>query len=254
MYPPQPGSYHAGVPVPVSPWMPSEFFQRGLALSSPRMFPTLGMFPGVLPNGMERREEHKMDSVYTQVDPRIPFTNYFMNLTKLFRKDAGALQSPTGSEENEKRSMERHEVNKERRMLSPTIETDKIKDELKYKSLADDRQDTQTCETSSPNFASTSSFFSTASNPLSTAQMDSLASLHPFSQTNPLFHLMGGMAPPPGGLIHPAFLQMAGLGNKRLNPEKPPPVKKYKCDVCGKAFSRSNTLVTHKVRIHLIIR
>ena len=31
---------------------------------------------------------------------------------------------------------------------------------------------------------------------------------------------------------------------------KPPALKKYKCDVCGKAFSRSNTLVTHKVRIN----
>ena len=27
-----------------------------------------------------------------------------------------------------------------------------------------------------------------------------------------------------------------------------PPAKKYKCDLCGKAFSRSNTLVTHRVR------
>ena len=26
-----------------------------------------------------------------------------------------------------------------------------------------------------------------------------------------------------------------------------PPAKKYKCDLCGKAFSRSNTLVTHRV-------
>jgi hypothetical protein len=26
-----------------------------------------------------------------------------------------------------------------------------------------------------------------------------------------------------------------------------PAVKKYKCDVCAKAFSRSNTLITHKV-------
>jgi hypothetical protein len=35
-----------------------------------------------------------------------------------------------------------------------------------------------------------------------------------------------------------------GLGSLH----KPPTVKKYKCDVCGSAFSRSNTLVTHKVR------
>lgn len=31
-------------------------------------------------------------------------------------------------------------------------------------------------------------------------------------------------------------------------PGKAPPLKKYKCDMCGKAFSRSNTLITHKVK------
>lgn len=34
---------------------------------------------------------------------------------------------------------------------------------------------------------------------------------------------------------------------KPRDPNKPPPAKKYKCDLCGKAFSRSNTLVTHRV-------
>ena len=32
------------------------------------------------------------------------------------------------------------------------------------------------------------------------------------------------------------------------------PVKKYKCDMCGKAFSRSNTLITHKVRLPYLCR
>ena len=39
------------------------------------------------------------------------------------------------------------------------------------------------------------------------------------------------------------------MGGRPRDPSKPPAFKKYKCDVCGKAFSRSNTLVTHKVRI-----
>ena len=34
---------------------------------------------------------------------------------------------------------------------------------------------------------------------------------------------------------------------RHRDPTKPPALKKYKCDICGKAFSRSNTLVTHKV-------
>ncbi|XP_046569254.1 zinc finger protein 239-like [Haliotis rubra] len=51
------------------------------------------------------------------------------------------------------------------------------------------------------------------------------------------------------GGLHPAFLQLEGLHHRRTHTDKPPPVKKYKCDTCGKSFSRSNTLVTHK-RIH----
>ncbi|KAJ8020427.1 Histone-lysine N-methyltransferase PRDM9 [Holothuria leucospilota] len=38
-------------------------------------------------------------------------------------------------------------------------------------------------------------------------------------------------------------------GGRRSASGKPPQPRKYVCDVCGKAFSRSNTLVTHK-RIH----
>ncbi|PIK45305.1 putative Krueppel-related zinc finger protein 1 isoform X1 [Apostichopus japonicus] len=38
-------------------------------------------------------------------------------------------------------------------------------------------------------------------------------------------------------------------GGRRSTSGKPPQPRKYVCDVCGKAFSRSNTLVTHK-RIH----
>lgn len=51
--------------------------------------------------------------------------------------------------------------------------------------------------------------------------------------------------PPPLGLLHPAGIPSAG--RRPRDPTKPPPVKKYKCDLCGKAFSRSNTLVTHRV-------
>ncbi|KAK2143883.1 hypothetical protein LSH36_804g00026 [Paralvinella palmiformis] len=53
---------------------------------------------------------------------------------------------------------------------------------------------------------------------------------------------------------HPGFLSHGIVGfpvssRRPRDPTKPPPTKKYKCDLCGKAFSRSNTLVTHR-RIH----
>ena len=43
--------------------------------------------------------------------------------------------------------------------------------------------------------------------------------------------------------------QDTNLGNETNTraTSKPPQPKKYKCDVCFKGFSRSNTLVTHKV-------
>ena len=74
----------------------------------------------------------------------------------------------------------------------------------------------------------------------------SAASLLSVSHPTPLMPM-----PAAGALFHPAMMGMhgGGAGYRRFNPEKPPPVKKYKCDVCGKAFSRSNTLVTHKVGI-----
>jgi hypothetical protein len=36
-------------------------------------------------------------------------------------------------------------------------------------------------------------------------------------------------------------------GRRPRDPNRPAPVKKYKCDLCSRAFSRSNTLVTHRV-------
>ncbi|KAK7502938.1 hypothetical protein BaRGS_00005887 [Batillaria attramentaria] len=81
-----------------------------------------------------------------------------------------------------------------------------------------------------------------------------LPAAHP-AHGHPLLsgHLAGGVgvAGSPGvGYLHPTLMQLGSLGAARRPPcDKPPAVKKYKCDVCDKAFSRSNTLVTHK-RIH----
>ena len=50
------------------------------------------------------------------------------------------------------------------------------------------------------------------------------------------------------------FPGLSTSSSRQRDPNKPPPVKKYKCDVCGKAFSRSNTLVTHKVCIKINLK
>ena len=40
---------------------------------------------------------------------------------------------------------------------------------------------------------------------------------------------------------------------REVDPSTAPPTKKYKCDLCGKAFSRSNTLVTHRVSPQILL-
>lgn len=67
------------------------------------------------------------------------------------------------------------------------------------------------------------------------------------SPGNPMMSPSAGMIP--GNSMPLLYSGVFGYGARRpRDPNKPPPVKKYKCDICGKAFSRSNTLVTHRVR------
>ncbi|KAL5014728.1 hypothetical protein ScPMuIL_008998 [Solemya velum] len=49
--------------------------------------------------------------------------------------------------------------------------------------------------------------------------------------------------------IHPIFLQLPEVGPRQLVAGRSSTDRKYECDICGKYFSRSNTLITHK-RIH----
>ncbi|KAK3087642.1 hypothetical protein FSP39_008697 [Pinctada imbricata] len=257
----QPGSGSFMSRAPMSPWVPSELLQRGMAFPNSGIFP--GMYPGMMGDLADRKDEKKMvESVYNQVDPSIPFTKYFMNLTKLFQKERGTLHSPKGSEENVKAPLSTVGSEKETTTLFENMKTESGPENENCETMLK----TEGCSSATCSSTTCTPCTSTAINsplclpinplfpvpsssiPMPATPMDGMVGLSSFPQANPLF-LMGSMAASQGGLIHPAFLQMAGLGNKRLNPEKPPPVKKYKCDVCGKAFSRSNTLVTHK-RIH----
>ena len=72
----------------------------------------------------------------------------------------------------------------------------------------------------------------------------------PFHPSAPSVDSLSSVTSPTAG-GHSVMPPLPGMPTRRpSNPFKPPPLKKYKCEECGKAFSRSNTLVTHKVRIY----
>ena len=176
--------------------------------------------------------------MYYYVDPRIPFTNYFLNLTRLLSN------------------------NNANKSCSATTPLAKVTDE----SRADERDHTSSPDSqklSPGNFSvgEISSVKSAAVSPGEVGHTETKVTdkLHIPAYPDPhvpnpytsLLHTAAQSSMLPlhgGGIFHPAMMQISGAGFRRFNPEKPPPVKKYKCDVCGKAFSRSNTLVTHKVR------
>ena len=56
-------------------------------------------------------------------------------------------------------------------------------------------------------------------------------------------------APPPAFRQTQYNVLRRGPVRRPRDPSKPPPEKKYKCEICGQRFSRSNTLVTHRVSV-----
>ena len=179
------------------------------------------------------------ENFWTNVDPRIPFTTYFLNLTKLLRQsqmkgdhlktegetfnksfssDGSDSNPEVVSNSNTTCSQTSEKINKSD--LNREYETD-----LKLKTTADALPEMP------PSL--------------------NIERPRPSVDYSKLFapHVMAGNLNT--ALFHPAFLQMSGLNLRRssTSSDKPAPIKKYKCDICGKGFSRSNTLVTHKVRI-----
>ncbi len=63
----------------------------------------------------------------------------------------------------------------------------------------------------------------------------------------------GGLGPGCGAAPGRWAAAVGRAGGRRRDPNRPATAKKYRCDICGKAFSRSNTLVTHKVSFASIL-
>ncbi|XP_046584234.1 zinc finger protein 554-like [Haliotis rubra] len=162
---------------------------------------------------------------WTTVDTSIPFTTYLMNLSKL-------LQKSPRNEDNSESDDCKSEID-----CTPQRNDNKIKHDYDVQKLR--QPDTEVMSAHMPGVASV------MKRDLTPEQHTPYGRLYP--KSNRHFPL-GGVTHGVGGL-HPAFLQLEGLHHRRTHTDKPPPVKKYKCDTCGKSFSRSNTLVTHK-RIH----
>ncbi|KAK3598185.1 hypothetical protein CHS0354_000955 [Potamilus streckersoni] len=207
-------------------------------------------------NSSNSKQEMGDKNAYLYVDPRIPFANYFMNLTKLLKKgrsetspisqttdiksitnestETGPMPSETdgihyqNSEyrhgNNNHVSYQMSEFNIQTRDLRSTQENGDIElqshTNLNPKYIAPSFQETTIPQFPDWNFH------------------------HPQSTTT--FPIHGVMDNSPTYII-PMTPNM-GL-NFQMVSQKKSTFKKYKCDKCEKAFSRSNTLVTHK-RIH----
>jgi hypothetical protein len=219
--------------------------ESGPSSSPSHTFPSPFQFPeNTSPDSDSKKDlDHFDKSMFYYVDPRIPFTNYFLNLTKLLNSSSKecTATTPLGKMAGEDSRADDRE---------PPITPDSSKS-ISGKSRTE-------------TISSPESEHSSAENDETPDRKELKVDIVPDrpnipNLTDPRFvnpfgtgllqptHA-GAMLPVPGaGLFHPALMHLPGSAYRRYNPEKPPPVKKYKCDVCGKAFSRSNTLVTHKV-------
>ena len=191
---------------------------------------------------------------------RLPFSHYYMNLSKhpaesqFGNKGSGPVFPDLNRISRERE--DQREVEAKNRTFD-----ERMNGEIRNGSNALDSRG----ENSSPNSGDHSAFSSPTSSVTSPGDLSTSLPLLNIPQygNGPLISNavpMSGLNSPNSyqtsapmgvngnsGIIHPAFLGLGlGIGRTR-DPSKPPPVKKYKCDVCGKAFSRSNTLVTHKV-------
>ena len=193
-------------------------------------------------------------NMFYYVDPRIPFTNYFLNLTKLLKSSSTTKEESTTTPLVKIAGEEKRAGDKEQ----PFSPASQISSPEKIHSP--DASFSSFSSKSSPELGETTKRADLKID-VSNDGMTFPHFLDPHVQTpmaGNLIHQTHQQTVVPfhsGGIFHPALMSLPGTsGFRRYNPEKPPPVKKYKCDVCGKAFSRSNTLVTHKVNTNFIAK
>ncbi|XP_069106620.1 uncharacterized protein [Argopecten irradians] len=255
----------------LSPWM-TESMSRGTL--NPTSAGTYLNPVMMSPRSLETSDSDETASLspekqpFFHVDPRIPFTNYFMNLTKMFQRE-NELSGRKTIESNVSERNNNINSNIDRNLNECTSGDEESSDQ----SIGDIKKEQKTPiierkQPSPPHVHRRQTSETVANLPsvnprinLENPSQNGHLLQGPLPNLNRMTSYPGALGPsssmlpflggisPTSGLFHPAFLQMNGLGGKRGHPDKPAPVKKYKCDVCGKAFSRSNTLVTHK-RIH----
>ncbi|XP_060600777.1 zinc finger protein 768-like [Ruditapes philippinarum] len=183
--------------------------------------------------------------MFYYVDPRIPFTNYFLNLTKLLNSSSKECTATTplgkmAGEDSQADDREPPITPDSSKSFSGKSRTETISSPESEHSSAENDETPDRKELK----------VDIVPDRLNIPNLTDPRFVNPFGTGLLQPTHAGAMLPVPGaGLFHPALMHLPGSAYRRYNPEKPPPVKKYKCDVCGKAFSRSNTLVTHK-RIH----
>jgi len=226
--------------------------------SVPNPFPNFS-FSGPSKPSTDSEDAHRKNMFY-YVDPRIPFTNYFMNLTKLLSGTAKEYRSETSPLrkfdcEDARADEQDHPISPRSTISSPekSFERDSLGD-ISKNSAESFESDLRTSRKNPLNIDVghnshiADKLTSTGIDPRFMTPFNS--PFLPFSASVSQSSGFPGVAGTSmTSMFHPAMLPFAGHPGslRRYNPDKPAPVKKYKCDVCGKAFSRSNTLVTHKV-------
>ncbi|CAH1773393.1 unnamed protein product [Owenia fusiformis] len=248
--------FNPGLPVQSNHFMPHPNISSDFFKHAPGLIPEQELYKRYL-------ESKSMFKFSGFQDPRIPLTNYYLNLMKLAPqevsrpedlsmprpRDSLALDAQRSSSRCSSQLSPPESSGPSTSVSSSNVESPASVDSIK-------REVSQPSASPSPPhvLASSTNMFHPALPLLSIPRF----TLGPMSSGAPFGVMpaggLPGMMPQMGlGLAGMAgFLgqQHLGLGiRKEPGNDKPAPVKKYKCDVCGKAFSRSNTLVTHK-RIH----
>ena len=210
------------------------------------------------PKHKEDGSSEKMISVdtdvYLHVDTSIPFANYFLNLKKILHKEKPSEESDTEQSDSDILKSPKFEQN--------DLNASRESDCESRSSLTSHSDIIQTSNIILHRTTENHDSISTFQQP-----MPSTSAEFGHSQSTPvmptdfsLFPVNPYVSPPSSSLDKHPERMSGGIrifnsrnmtaqhsSSRNSGAEKPAAPKKYNCDVCGKSFSRSNTLVTHKV-------